>query len=225
MKNMDCEVIKDLLPLYIDNACSEESKELIEDHISKCSNCKLTLRVMKKEQYLPNKDSVSENKKSLEIMKKSNRKLLLKQILIAVTIALIIGGLWIYFFIIDINNPYNNPLVTEISNVEDIMYHFKFIFFSYIVLFIVVIVNFCKAIYVSKNTKRTTEKNFNKVDLIIDVLCGIAMWAGMMFQGVLADNNAVGYMLWYNSLEIISIISFIIFIANLIWVLKRSFKK
>ncbi len=35
-----CNLIQDLLPLYYDGVCSEESKEIIEDHISQCSNCK-----------------------------------------------------------------------------------------------------------------------------------------------------------------------------------------
>lgn len=36
----DCELIQDLLPLYIDNVCSIKSKEIIEEHISECSKCK-----------------------------------------------------------------------------------------------------------------------------------------------------------------------------------------
>ncbi|CDG00937.1 hypothetical protein [Clostridium chauvoei] len=155
-------------------------------------------------------------------MKKRAYEVIKHLLPLATITALTIVGLWIYFFIIDINNPYKNPLVTEISNVEDIMYHFKFAFFPYIVLFIIVIVNFCKAIY---SNKKKTERNFNKIDLIIDVFCGIAMWSGLMFQGVLADNSAGGYNVWAISLEIISIISFIIFIANLILVLKRSLGK
>ena len=38
--NYPCNMIKDLLPLYVDNVCSEESKEIVEQHLSKCSDCK-----------------------------------------------------------------------------------------------------------------------------------------------------------------------------------------
>lgn len=40
---MDCNVIKDLIPLYIDGCCSTDSKRLIEEHIKGCSACKRLL--------------------------------------------------------------------------------------------------------------------------------------------------------------------------------------
>lgn len=36
----NCEVIKDLLPLYIDDLCSSTSNGLIEQHLSSCEHCK-----------------------------------------------------------------------------------------------------------------------------------------------------------------------------------------
>ena len=38
MKDISCDVIRDLIPLYIDDICSEQSKRLIEDHIDECEN-------------------------------------------------------------------------------------------------------------------------------------------------------------------------------------------
>ena len=35
----DCEIIQDLLPLYIDDVCSIKSKVVIEEHILECSKC------------------------------------------------------------------------------------------------------------------------------------------------------------------------------------------
>ena len=32
-----CSIIQDLLPLYVDEICSEESKKIVEDHLSQCS--------------------------------------------------------------------------------------------------------------------------------------------------------------------------------------------
>lgn len=34
-----CNLIQDLLPLYYDGVCSEESKKIIEDHLLECSSC------------------------------------------------------------------------------------------------------------------------------------------------------------------------------------------
>ena len=35
-----CEVIQDLLPLYIDNICSCESRHMVAEHLESCSECK-----------------------------------------------------------------------------------------------------------------------------------------------------------------------------------------
>ena len=43
---MDCDVIKDLIPLYIDGCCSEESKRLVKEHIEKCDECKRLIEDM-----------------------------------------------------------------------------------------------------------------------------------------------------------------------------------
>ncbi len=37
---MTCEVIRDLLPLYVDDVASQESRELVEDHIRQCDACR-----------------------------------------------------------------------------------------------------------------------------------------------------------------------------------------
>lgn len=38
--NVPCEVIQDLLPLYCDGVCSGKSREMVEDHLRTCENCK-----------------------------------------------------------------------------------------------------------------------------------------------------------------------------------------
>lgn len=38
---MKCEIIKDLIPLCLDELCSDESKAEIEEHIKGCDNCRL----------------------------------------------------------------------------------------------------------------------------------------------------------------------------------------
>ncbi len=38
---MNCEVVKDLIPLYIDGCCSKESAREVEEHIKTCTECKV----------------------------------------------------------------------------------------------------------------------------------------------------------------------------------------
>ena len=43
MKN-SCDVIRDLLPLYADDACSQDSRKLVEEHLTECPECGGMLR-------------------------------------------------------------------------------------------------------------------------------------------------------------------------------------
>lgn len=41
-----CRIVEDLLPLYADNVCSEESRRLVERHTSGCAECRKKLEAM-----------------------------------------------------------------------------------------------------------------------------------------------------------------------------------
>ena len=41
-----CNVIQDLLPLYCDDACSAESRRLVEEHLKECDDCRETYQLM-----------------------------------------------------------------------------------------------------------------------------------------------------------------------------------
>lgn len=63
---MDCEVIKDLIPLYKEGICSKESKKLVEDHIKTCDRCK--------NYFLNLDDSEISNNEPLEFLSESINK-------------------------------------------------------------------------------------------------------------------------------------------------------
>ncbi len=44
----DCEIVRDLLPLYVDEICSEKSRELVDEHLQECGECSEMLRKLKK---------------------------------------------------------------------------------------------------------------------------------------------------------------------------------
>lgn len=47
MKRIDCEVIRDLLPLYVEDMASEASRRLVEDHLEECEDCRRELEEMR----------------------------------------------------------------------------------------------------------------------------------------------------------------------------------
>ena len=44
----NCDMISDLIPLYVDQACSKSSAEAVEEHISECPSCAAMLEDMRK---------------------------------------------------------------------------------------------------------------------------------------------------------------------------------
>lgn len=40
MEKMNCDIIQDLIPSYIDGICSEASKNCVEEHIANCAECR-----------------------------------------------------------------------------------------------------------------------------------------------------------------------------------------
>ena len=49
MNKLPCEVIQDLIPLYVDGVCSAKSKLYIEEHLKSCETCHNYLAEMKGE--------------------------------------------------------------------------------------------------------------------------------------------------------------------------------
>ena len=49
MAKIPCEIIRDLLPLYKDDICSEKSRNAIEEHIKECESCRKYLKKMEGE--------------------------------------------------------------------------------------------------------------------------------------------------------------------------------
>lgn len=46
---IDCEIVQDLLPLYIDDCCSDASMAIVKEHIRECNHCNDVYELMKKE--------------------------------------------------------------------------------------------------------------------------------------------------------------------------------
>jgi hypothetical protein len=88
---MKCEVIKDLLPLYAEDLCSEESKIIVNEHISTCSDCRRYLDSITKkiEPLIPSEAEIKERMSEKDLLSKSKQSIqnnILKKILTAFNI-------------------------------------------------------------------------------------------------------------------------------------------
>lgn len=92
---MKCEIIRDLLPSYVDGLTSRESDRAIEEHLKECRECRAYLDEMKQEVQEP--EMTEAIKKAIRPFKKVKR-ILWKAVGLTVLIcALIFGGLSYYY--------------------------------------------------------------------------------------------------------------------------------
>lgn len=85
---MNCNVIQDLMVLYADDCCSEESKAIVEEHIKSCDKCKKTL------EEITSAPLMTEQKTKAKAFSKINgwKASVLQSVLLFVSFALIIFG-------------------------------------------------------------------------------------------------------------------------------------
>lgn len=91
----NCEIIGDLLPLYYDGVCSNESKNIVEEHIAKCEKCRNRLGLLKSESNICTIGFDASSEKNF--IKGVKNKIMLKKILISVvsvivSVGVIFGG-------------------------------------------------------------------------------------------------------------------------------------
>ncbi|MED4462441.1 zf-HC2 domain-containing protein [Metabacillus fastidiosus] len=108
MKGIKCTIIQDVLPLYIDEVVSQDTKEMVEEHLQHCEECQKEYEIMKQELYIP-----AENKAS--IFKKINKKWRKKKVGISIISVLlttiILLGAFSYVVYYETVIPYSENLV------------------------------------------------------------------------------------------------------------------
>lgn len=89
-----CDIINDLLPLYVDEVCSESSKQAVEEHIKKCEKCSETLNAMRGDEPQPGLDK-SETEKAKKPFTKLKKRVIAWSCFGVVILSFIVTfGLW-----------------------------------------------------------------------------------------------------------------------------------
>lgn len=95
MADITCNVVKDLLPLYVDDVLSDDSKKVVDEHISACAECTDYFQKMKNPVAADDSAKHSADKETLKkIRNEIRKKRLITAIVTAVCIAAIAGGLF-----------------------------------------------------------------------------------------------------------------------------------
>lgn len=96
--NYPCSVIQDLLPLYIDGVCSQESRKLVETHLAECTVCGQILEEMKSTAPAANRQTDLRAAEVLKQIKKRINSRVARILLSAgLAAALVSGSIFILF--------------------------------------------------------------------------------------------------------------------------------
>lgn len=94
MNKLECKIVQDLLPAYIDKLTSPETNEFIEKHLQECKECQKDVEIMKKGLEMETKKMQHQ----VDYLKKYKRKILIAKIIISIAIIItcIFLGIKIY---------------------------------------------------------------------------------------------------------------------------------
>ena len=112
MKNdLTCEVVRDLLPSYVDGLTNDVSNQAVEQHIKICENCRKLYHEMQETvngEYLSEQDLEQMGQKAnfkvpseIDYLKKIRRKNRMRILAAVLTVVIVVGaGIWCKAYVI-----------------------------------------------------------------------------------------------------------------------------
>lgn len=73
MKN-ECKIVRDVLPLYLEDMVSEETADFVKEHLAKCAECSAELDAMKADEKIDNAgiETNEQRKHAMTCLQKQN---------------------------------------------------------------------------------------------------------------------------------------------------------
>lgn len=113
-----CNVIEDILPLYLENVISEDTKKIVNEHIDSCESCKKQLFDMTASTPVsPDINIVPIKKLKTRLFKKK-----IRTILASVTLALVIAIIVFSNLVVPRYYPYSANVVTLTGSEDGLLY-------------------------------------------------------------------------------------------------------
>lgn len=103
-----CSVMKDILPLYVEDIACEDTRIIVEDHIDECQECKNELEEMKVPKNIP----IDINTNSFKTVKSKLLKDKLNIIIISVMLTVVVSLLAINYLTNPVYMPYSKEAVS-----------------------------------------------------------------------------------------------------------------
>lgn len=114
MKNdLSCEIVQDLLPLYVDDVVSDETRKAVEKHLQDCEACQKEVADMREKNILPTSEQLARSE--AQTLKKIRKRFFRKKVFVAfisiVFVVAALAGTYSYMATTEIVAPYDGKMV------------------------------------------------------------------------------------------------------------------
>ena len=116
MAKITCDIVKDLIPLYVDNVLSGDSKKLVEEHLQSCEECREYNKAISEGAVFASSRSAKEKALIKKIKNKINYKRLATACITAVVVAAISFSAFYVGFVREYYLPYDDSGVYVENN-------------------------------------------------------------------------------------------------------------
>lgn len=117
---ISCDVIRDLLPLYVDEVLSNDSKTLVDEHIEQCESCRDELKKLSGDEVYSCAVNQIENKSIYDSLNKIRKRISFKiQITVLISViftAIVVVGAWDYYDNHRIYMPYKEAKIKWVKD-------------------------------------------------------------------------------------------------------------
>ena len=97
MNKFSCNTVRDMLPLYVDNIVSDDTKAIVEEHLALCDDCQKEYEAMKNEVVLPTDGDAKPLKLFKGVWKKKKRAVALTAVIVTLLVLCIGYGIFEHF--------------------------------------------------------------------------------------------------------------------------------
>ena len=80
MSKINCNIIQDILPLYVDDVVSEDTKNIVEEHLTGCDECKKIAESMQEKIEIKTDETDNKFKKTIKNINSSTHIHIIHQI-------------------------------------------------------------------------------------------------------------------------------------------------
>lgn len=84
----DCDLIQDIMPLYKDNALSDKSKEIVDEHLSECAECNSLYKISYSDEFSSSSQENTAN--SVNVKKYSKKIKKLRIVIVSAVLAVLL---------------------------------------------------------------------------------------------------------------------------------------